>query len=301
MRRLAIVFAMLVAANISAFAQRPADVEAFLDAFFAKNIDELARHLPSDLEKRIAELTPEQKLKLGRDLLLARNLEKEGANVIRSDDPVVLFTMQEKKDGGREPGQFLLTRRICDGYESLLVLKIKARSDEALDGENFMVWMKYEDGSWRVTELQDPSSRDTIKLDERTLLSGYVESTIGGNEAQAEGLLRTYNTALVTYRAKYPESSLPFRLEILGFDPNDEPTEYHAALVSNFYVKAPYEISGYRFSYTVITDDPTRQYTITARPLNFGKSGNRSFYTDDSAVIRSTTEDREATKEDDPV
>jgi hypothetical protein len=298
MRRLAMVFAVLMTALVPAFAQRPPDVEAFLDAFFAKDVDELARHLPSDVEKRIAELTPEQKRKLGRDLLLARNLENEGANVSRSDDPTVLFTMQEKKDGGREPGQMSLKRRICDGYESLLMLSLKLKSDE---DESFMVWLKYEEGSWRVTELQDSSSRNSIEFDERTLLSGYVESTVGGNESSAEGMLRTYNTALVTYRANYPDRGLPYNLEMLGFDPNDEPTAYHAALVSTSYVKAPYEISGYRFNYAVVNDDPGRVYTITARPLQFGKSGNRSFYTDDSGVIRTTSEDREATKDDDPV
>jgi hypothetical protein len=300
MRRLAMVFALLVTALIPAFAQRPPDVDAFLDAFLAKDVDEVAKHLPTDIEKRIAELNPDQKRKLGRELLLAQNLEKDGGKVTRSYDSDVLLTVQENKDGDL-PGQILLKRRICDGYQSLLVLSIKSKSDDALNDESFMVWMKYEDGNWRVTELQDPNSRSTLKLDEQTLLSGYVESTVGGNEAQAEGMLRTYNTALVTYRATYPDNGLPFNLEMLGFDLSDGPRAYHAALISNGYVKAPYEISGYRFNYTLVTDDPSRQYTITARPLRFGQSGNRSFYTDDSAVIRSTSEDRDATKDDDPV
>ncbi len=42
-------------------------------------------------------------------------------------------------------------------------------------------------------------------------------------------------------------------------------------------------------------------YTVVARPLEYGKAGTMSYFTDESDVIRQTSEDRPATAKDPPL
>jgi hypothetical protein len=39
-------------------------------------------------------------------------------------------------------------------------------------------------------------------------------------------------------------------------------------------------------------------YTVTASPVVFGKTGLKNFFTDETGVIRETSQDREATRTD---
>ena len=61
--------------------------------------------------------------------------------------------------------------------------------------------------------------------------------------------------------------------------------------------------NGYRFTYTpgAAGFGQIATYTITAQPLEYGVSGLRSFFTDQSAVLRSTDENRVATERDNPI
>jgi len=60
----------------------------------------------------------------------------------------------------------------------------------------------------------------------------------------------------------------------------------------------PYEKSGCRFTYKL----PSKfEYEIVGRPIEFGVSGKRSFYTGNSGVIRFTTEDRAPNSSDPPL
>ena len=44
-----------------------------------------------------------------------------------------------------------------------------------------------------------------------------------------------------------------------------------------------------------------KSYTLTARPLVYYRTGTRSFFTDETGVIRMTAEDRAATADDPPL
>ena len=62
--------------------------------------------------------------------------------------------------------------------------------------------------------------------------------------------------------------------------------------------------SGYKITYTPGPKDAARQiktYTIIARPLEYGKTGKNSYFTDESVVIHQTSEDRPATAKDPPI
>ncbi|HEX8926464.1 MAG TPA: hypothetical protein VF786_11755 [Terriglobales bacterium] len=64
----------------------------------------------------------------------------------------------------------------------------------------------------------------------------------------------------------------------------------------------PCEHLGYRVQYTVLSQDAGGpRYSLTAEPLQHGVTGVRSFYLDQSGVLRCTKEARAATSNDSPL
>lgn len=60
--------------------------------------------------------------------------------------------------------------------------------------------------------------------------------------------------------------------------------------------------TGYRFMYKpVIKDGVVVHYSVVARPVEYEETGIRSFFSDDSAIIRATSDDRDANANDPPL
>jgi len=59
--------------------------------------------------------------------------------------------------------------------------------------------------------------------------------------------------------------------------------------------------SGTKDGYSYVGSGGANNFTITAAPVTPGSTGTRSFFSDESGVIRYTTEDRPATVEDTPL
>lgn len=93
------------------------------------------------------------------------------------------------------------------------------------------------------------------------------------------------------YAASHPAQGFPARLDLLG--PNGtrciEP------------LSPKNERSGYVFQYTPSAPEASGKisdFALTARPVDRGRYGQKSFYLDATGTIRSTTEDRPATPEE---
>jgi hypothetical protein len=59
--------------------------------------------------------------------------------------------------------------------------------------------------------------------------------------------------------------------------------------------------SGYRFTYTAGEPDAAGHiagYTVSARPVQFGKTGTRNFFMDQTGVVHARARDEAAAKED---
>jgi hypothetical protein len=111
-------------------------------------------------------------------------------------------------------------------------------------------------------------------------------------EETCVGSLRTLNTAQATYWGGDPQKGYARSLKQLG--PRGE------GMIEP--VLASGKKAGYRFILIPGTADSNgaiRHYTISARPLKVLVEGQRSFFTDESGVIRSTRENR-AAKASDP-
>jgi type IV pilus assembly protein PilA len=123
----------------------------------------------------------------------------------------------------------------------------------------------------------------------------FVGSRSAANEASAVGSLRTIDTAQLHFSENHPKKSFASSLAELGPPPGADLID--AALVSR-------TKSGYVFTFKPGSPDPSGpipHYTVTARPQTFEKTGYRSFFTDESGVIRYTVENRPATATDPPL
>lgn len=140
-------------------------------------------------------------------------------------------------------------------------------------------------------------------------IRSYLSSRTAAADANAADMMRTLNTAAVVYASTY-ENGFPPSLAALGPPPaGGEPNCDHADLIEATLTRG--EKYGYRFEYKAGPPVEKRgegcavagvwSYQIHARPIRYGETGTRSFYTDESVVTYSTTEDRAATAEDPPL
>lgn len=116
-------------------------------------------------------------------------------------------------------------------------------------------------------------------------IPNLIRARLSANEAAAETAIRTINTAAQSYRAV--GTTFPASLAVLA---TATPPYIDSVLGSG-------SKNGYNFAIT----SGTNTFSATARPQNFATSGTRSFFVDESGVIRYTNADAQATAADDPI
>lgn len=285
---------MVLAMALPAHGQGSPEEAAVVEVLTAKDSASIEKHLPKALSAALDSVD-----KATREQLLSRPrsiMEQKGLRIAQASDGRALLAFDvDSPDSDIKHFELIAEKRISDGAEAVLV--ISCVTPEKTWGEA-EVWMRFEDGEWRVTELSDPSDPDgfeRIHLDDPELIAQLLHEAQYQNEMTAIGSLREIVTGIVSYSAGYMK--VPQRLEMLGGDPDGEPTSEHAQLIDP-QLASTHVRSGYRFSYERTSID---SFAITASPLEFGKSGTRNFFADESGVIRFTTEDRAATANDPPL
>jgi hypothetical protein len=121
---------------------------------------------------------------------------------------------------------------------------------------------------------------------------------VAAYQASAVGSLRTINTAEMTYSSTYTRG-FSSSLTALAPGAGENPTADAAGLIDS--VLASSVKTRYRFTYRPAPPDATgkiRHYTVVARPLKYQGVSENSYFTDETGIIRSTTEDRDATASD---
>jgi prepilin-type N-terminal cleavage/methylation domain-containing protein len=127
-------------------------------------------------------------------------------------------------------------------------------------------------------------------------IPNLLKSRIAANEASTTSTMRTLNTAEVTFASTY-NSGFSDGLNRLGAPASGQPDMNNADLVdpvlsgktgtgnNTSFIKA-----GYIFTYVPTGTNTTfgfiAQYNVLADPQARGSSGQRSFFTNESAVIR---------------
>jgi type IV pilus assembly protein PilA len=120
-------------------------------------------------------------------------------------------------------------------------------------------------------------------------IPNLMRSKIQANETAAVGALKALTESALLYSNSY--GGFPHTLSDMGpAAGGTAATSAAADLIDS--VLASGVKSGYRFAYAAVASDPAGNvlsYTVTATPVAPGSSGQRSFFTDQSGTIRSTS------------
>jgi type IV pilus assembly protein PilA len=116
-------------------------------------------------------------------------------------------------------------------------------------------------------------------------IPNYLRSKMRANEATAVENVRTITTASVVYSTTYNIGFAPTLAALSGNSLIPDPTQ--AGLID--VVLGAGTKGGYSFTYSVTATDNAgnvTNYSVNADPIVAGSSGDRHFYSDQSAIIR---------------
>ncbi len=307
MLRVKRLLGIVVLLATSAFAQSFPETDALLDAFLAKDLNAALRHLPPEWEKYIADLSECERKAITPRMLLSLEAISSSATFSRPEQGDVLLVEEFKPDDAHTYRiEFSLEKRISNGYESML--RLRAHNSEI---ENhyvtFQILLRFEEGEWRVYEIQQPYFREKIDFSTSDLLERARNSLIGESESAAFGMLQ----ALSYQYSRYLDANAALNAPPPSADIADEGVQLESeaeepageGLAPEFDItRSPAEKDGYRYMYSeaISTNSQEPAFTILARPIRFGQTGTINFFTDQSHVVRYTREDREASAEDPP-
>lgn len=121
-------------------------------------------------------------------------------------------------------------------------------------------------------------------------IPNLLKSRMTANAASAVGSLRTINTASVEYASTFPATGFPPTLLALGSGASTPCAPAQVSILSAACmidsVLASATKSGYVFQFTGDGNTPSVGYAVSATPVGCGTSGQISYYTDQSGVIR---------------
>ena len=128
-------------------------------------------------------------------------------------------------------------------------------------------------------------------------IPNLIQARISANEAAAASSLRTITTAAVVYSTTY-QNGYPPTIGALGPPAGAQATCDNADLIDPILTVAPFQKSGYTYSYTGATPVTVaggcgapgfQAYLVTAVPMIHGFTGNQSFCSDEPGVIHFNT------------
>jgi type IV pilus assembly protein PilA len=148
-------------------------------------------------------------------------------------------------------------------------------------------------------------------------IPNLLRAKIAANEASAIGSLRTIDVAAVQYASSY-ENGFPSNFEAFGYGEGLAGNCDHAGLLDGRLATG--QKNGYIFTYTpafpegqsgpIVSPKATAKgcksggasrYSVTGDPIQRGSTGQRSFYTDQTGVIRYSDNGEPATKDSPPL
>jgi prepilin-type N-terminal cleavage/methylation domain-containing protein len=132
-------------------------------------------------------------------------------------------------------------------------------------------------------------------------IPNLLRSKMAANEASAVASLRTYNTSIVAYETTYATAPTT---DMSQLGPSTSPSSTAADLVDNLLGSATPTKSGYTFTYAAgapANNGSISTYSIVANPNTPNVTGQRTFFTDQSGVIRQRTDSQTAGPTDTPI
>jgi hypothetical protein len=293
-RRIGWVLAAALLCATPASAQSDSSPEhALVVLALAPDLKTAMPHLPLDVVHFLEELPPQDAQAAAQEFLPINQFKRAGI-VLRAGENGVDLLIAE---GGHHQGSMSLrvTRKMIDGLDAMV--QVQSCSGDRCDGR-LQLWLRLEEQEWRLFEIEQGQGYSQ-KLDNPEWLEQLHHSEQRDNEGSAIGSLRLLVTALVNYSSTFPD--IGFARKISDLAGTGDIDSQHAGLIDPRFENTPLVVRGYKFEYTLLSSGADGSFSITATPTEFGKTGFKSFFVDESGVIRFTKQDRPASAEDDPI
>ena len=301
-----VCFACIFSLVLGSAAQVSSPEAAVEDLLAAGKRDTLLQHLPANVQGAVSRMSADERSDFLDEVMpiLAQQQKKEGLTLHRRDGADVWDLLD--KDG-RINATITFEGVFIKGREALLPFRVWSEinatyqnflrvSSEDPGSRTVIVKMCLEQDEWRIVDsgewsLHDLEAELKEKEDERM------------SEAESKDVtrLKQIASALETYQQTYLDAGLPSGLQVLSGTGDQKASELHARLLPSSFLNSPILIDGYEFKYVMMspgssTDDG--EYEVTASPVEWGKSGSRSFFMNQDGEIHFTRENRDADESD---
>ena len=234
---------------------------------------EFIRFLTARNKEAFARMTPTARVAFMKRFVLLNQPGKatlttnpSGRPIVRCATPEVTTEMQI---GGTE---------LRDNLAFLPLELRNATDDAASDARQITMGMVREDGEWKLLSL------GVLLLDIPALEVEWDAAEIESTEGGAIEALKKIAAAVEAYRNKY--SRLPDTLANLAPPAHGSPTSEAAELLDADLAAGTK--NGYTLRYVIVgasTLGAPAKYELSATPLQYGRTGQRSFFRDSNGVL----------------
>jgi len=244
-----------------------------LSAACSQTQTEFVRFLTARNKEAFSRLTPTARVALMKRFVLLNEPGKatfstnpSGRPIVRCATPEVTTEMQI---GGAE---------LRDNLAFLPLILRNASDDSASDARQITMGMVREDGEWKLLSL------GVLLLDIPALEVEWDAAEIESTEEGAIDALKKIAAAVEAYRNKY--SRLPDSLANLAPPLRGAPNADAAAMLEADLAAGTK--NGYTLRYVIVgasTLGAPAKYELSATPLQYGRTGQRSFFRDANGVL----------------
>jgi hypothetical protein len=252
--------------------------------------ESITRHLPEPVQKRIEVLPKLQKQLVLDQLLEMKNTQLGGCSVRPAHDSEGWEILDEE---GKSKGKVKLANAFISGVDALLPLELELSGST----RDFIVTMHLEGDEWRIDDF-GPWEKNDLGL--AKLLHEPTE--MEKNETAATETINTLTRALNRYASRFPRVGFPFNLRVLTTLESEKAYPEQQPFLDESFAEEPLIKNGYIFQYLLTSVGGYQgvwgSYEITAAPVEFGKTGSKSYLADPNLHV--TSQNRPAT-DDDPV
>jgi hypothetical protein len=316
---LAVIFGgmfFLIFGNLFASAQATPQTarQALLEMFFSKTPGTFEKHLPQATQAALRKAQPAS----GASMLagfsaITTQLSARGQLLQTFEAGPTLLLIDDPKANSKF--EITVERDDLRGDEDEIELAFHGSKDGETQtaGAKFRLTltMKQEAGSWRLNEisaavgvsLSNPDFLKAMTKNMRPTVTGVgttmpsssapqvmnlATASIAANESATVGAVRTLNTAEITYAATFPTHGFTCTLSDLGgMGGGNGVSEHQAMLIDPRLANG--RKNGYLFALSGCNGTPSSRFSVTAVPAD-PNSGTRAFCSDESAVIRFSTD-----------
>ena len=267
---------------------------ALQDLALASRPEDVERHLPVATVEAAKTLAPDDRRAFEAILVWRRgDLQNQPQIEVPDDGHAFLVS----RIGDNQPSEAHLTESVVTGLDAVLRFSVEGAVPVPLD---VIAWMRYEDGEWRLREIDGGRYQPSIRFDDPQFVERFRHREQKQSESAAIGTLYRVCFAIGRYTREHPEAGIPDDLAALAAvqdgnseDPDTTTDDY----LTPDLARNDFESTGYRFHYDLLRGGVEGTYLITARPVK-DANGRFSYVINEQGDVHQTEEDRDATIED---